>query len=649
MLSFFRRILYSRVGVVITMGGLIIIALAFALGDVTGLRGGGGSRVATGDVAATVGKTDIMATDLQRETQTQFRSFQRQQPGLTMAQFLAGGGLDGSIDHLIDGLALDSWAKSVGVVIGKKAIDGEIASIPQFHGLDGKFDEKTYNQALATAQITPAQFRREVAGSLLSQLLEAPTRGAAQVPDKVAVRFASLLLERRTGAVAFVPTLSVGLGGMPTDKELADYYRRNIARYTIPERRTIRYALVTPDSVKALAVPTDAEIEAAYKISADKYAAHETRTISQVVIADKAAADAVAAKVKGGASIADAARGSGLEPAVIKDVDKAGYAAQTSGDVANAVFTAGAKATVGPVKGALGWIVAHVDAVTQIPAKTIAQVKPELVKQLSATKETQLLTDIRSKIDNALNASATFDDIVVQQRLTSAVTPPLSADGRDPTNPKSQADPALNNIVAAGFQSEQGDQPQLVPVGTDGGFALVAVDRVTTATPAPLAQIKAGVVHDFQVDRALATSRKLANDVVAKVNGGTPLATAIAQTGVKAPPISPLNASRAELVAQQQRVPPPLALMFSMQGKTAKLLEAPNNAGWLIVYLDSIQRGDASNQPTVIRGMRADMGRTTGAEYVAQFRAAVRSAVGVNRNADAIAKVRNELSGSSQP
>ena len=49
MLAFFRRIINSRVGVIVTFGVLILIALAFGLGDVTGLGKGaslGGSSVA---------------------------------------------------------------------------------------------------------------------------------------------------------------------------------------------------------------------------------------------------------------------------------------------------------------------------------------------------------------------------------------------------------------------------------------------------------------------------------------------------------------------------------------------------------------------------------------------------------------------------
>ena len=56
--------------------------------------------------------------------------------------------------------------------------------------------------------------------------------------------------------------------------------------------------MVTPDQLKARATPGDAEIAAAYKAAGTRFAAAEKRTLSQVVVADQAAANALAAAVK---------------------------------------------------------------------------------------------------------------------------------------------------------------------------------------------------------------------------------------------------------------------------------------------------------------------------------------------------------------
>ncbi|HWK36355.1 MAG TPA: peptidylprolyl isomerase, partial [Sphingomonas sp.] len=162
-----------------------------------------------------------------------------------------------------------------------------------------------------------------------------------------------------------------------------------------------------------------------------------------------------------------------------------------------------------------------------------------------------------------------------------------------------------------------------------------------------LAQIKAQVLRDFAIDRALKTARASAVQVVDKANKGTPLSQALAATGLKLPPAKPLDISRAQLAAQRAQLPPPVTLMFAMRAKSAKLLEAPDRTGWFVVYLDQIHEGNAQGNAGLIAQTRQGLGGVSGRELVEQFTAAVRENVGVKRDDRAIAKVRNDLSGNA--
>ena len=142
-----------------------------------------------------------------------------------------------------------------------------------------------------------------------------------------------------------------------------------------------------------------------------------------------------------------------------------------------------------------------------------------------------------------------------------------------------------------------------------------------------------------------AAARKLASDILAKVNKGTPLAQALAGSGRSLPPVQPASATRAQLAQQQGNVQPALALMFSMAKGNAKLLEAPDNAGWLIVKLDTVVPGNAAGTPAAIAGARGSIAQLVGREYAEQFAHAVRNAVGVKTDAAALAKVRADLTG----
>src|SRR5690242_119103 len=103
MLSFLRRLTHSKVGVVVTLIALVLIALAFAAGGITNF--GGGGPAASGDTIATVGKTTISANDLKTTVQDEYNAYRQQNPQLTMAEYVQGGGFDASVERLINALA----------------------------------------------------------------------------------------------------------------------------------------------------------------------------------------------------------------------------------------------------------------------------------------------------------------------------------------------------------------------------------------------------------------------------------------------------------------------------------------------------------------------------------------------------------------
>lgn len=168
----------------------------------------------------------------------------------------------------------------------------------------------------------------------------ARTLQASYMPQQLALPYASLAKEARSGQVAIVPTAAFPAPAAPTDQQLQAYYTANRARYMIPERRVIRYAIVTPASVTAQATPTDAEVQAAYRANAARFAASQTRSVSQVVVADQAAATKLAQAVRGGQALNAAASAIGLEATNFAGQTKGQLAAKTSPAVAEAAFGA---------------------------------------------------------------------------------------------------------------------------------------------------------------------------------------------------------------------------------------------------------------------------------------------------------------------
>lgn len=642
MLQFFRRIVGSRVGVVVTFAGLVLIAVLFGLGDVAGFRGGG--SVAAGSLAS-VGRTDVTTADVRRSVADDFAAAQAQQPTLTMQQFVDGGGVDVSLERAVAALSLETFGHKQGMAISRRAVDGQIASIPTLQGPTGQFDPAIYEQLLRQRHLTDQQIHEDIARQLMAQQLVLPTIGSRDVPAGIIAAYAGLLLEKREGLLGTIPASALPAGPAPTPAELAAFYQRNQGRYVVPERRVIRYALITPDAVKAQSTPSDAEVAAAYQARRADFQPVQKRDVTQVVVLDQAAANALAAKVKAGTSVADAARAAGLSAATLTSQTKAAYAAANSPALADAVFGAAKGAVVGPVRGAVGFVVAHVDQVTDVPGKTLDQARPDLVKTLTQTKGAAAMGRIHDALQDGIGRHANVSELASAQHLPAILSPPLTAAGVDPDHPDVKLDPALGQVVAAAFASEEGDDPQLVQTAADGSFAVVGLDRIVRAAPRPLAQVQAQVAKDFILDRQEQAARKLAAQVLAKINGGTPFAQALSGAGVSLKPAQPVSAMRAQVMGQQQGTPTALKLLFSMRAGTATMLEAPDHAGWLLMRLNKVTPGDPRTEPRAVDATRGQLSRVVGNELGDEFARAVQADVGVKRDPAAFARFKAELLG----
>lgn len=640
MLTNLRRAIFSTPGKIIALIILVIIAIAFGMADITGIGGGSTS----GTALVTVGDKKLTEQELQDRLKNALDRIRQEQPMLDMTQFVNTGGFEQVLDQVINGMALEEYALQQGMAVSKASIDGQIASLPAFQGFDGKFSQQRFDDLLKQQNITADQVRADFRRETLVQWLVGPTIGASQVPTQLALPYASLLLERRKGLVGYVPTGAIDPGKTPTAAEVEGFYKKNTARYTLPERRVVRYAIVRPEQFAEAAKATEAEIATAYKANAAQYAASTRRGLAQIIVADENAAKTIAAKVKGGTSMADAAKAAGLAPSSVDNAEKGAFARASSDAIANAAFAADQGAVVGPLKSPLGWHIVRVEKIEQVAGKTLDAVRGELAEEITKRKEAEALADLRARIDGAIADNSTFDEAVAEAKLKAETSAPLFADGRAGMDGEAP-DPVLAQIATAGFAMETSDDPQLAPIGQDGGFALVKTERAIPAAPRPLAEIRDQVTADFIRDRQLQGARKAASAILAKVGKGTPLAQAIQESGLRVPPPQPLDASRGQLSQMGDQLPPPVRLMFSMAEKKAKMTAAPQGGGYWIVWLEDIEEGNAKGNDALIAQTRSQLGQMVGNEYIEQFAAAARKAVKVERNEAAIARLKAQLGG----
>lgn len=641
MLSFFRKFAKSPIGLAVF--AIIIIAFIVTLYEGKSMFGGG--TASTGGAIATVGNRSIVEAEAVRRTQNALEAARQEKPELDLNTFIAQGGADQTIDQMINGRAFEQFAAMNGIVASRRLVDGQIASIPAFNGPNGQFDRTTYLAILEQRRIPENQLRDDFAREAVTKMLLGPVAGGARPPLGLVTPYASLLLEVRQGQVATVPSASFASNTPLSDAELTTYFQRNVAKYTVPERRVVKLARFDRTRFEGKVAPTDAEIAAAYKADASKYAGRETRSFTQIIVSKQSDADALLTKVRGGTSMADAAKSLGLEALSVATTDKAAFEKLTGAKVAEAAFAAQKGGFAAVSQSGLGYHIVRVDNVATIAARPLEAVRGELVAELSKVKVDEAMADFDAKINDEITAGATFDDITKKFGLTAETTPAITASGIAPDAPNYKFSADYQPLLRDVFQSETGDDPQVASVGNGTAYVLYHMDRVIAAAPKPLAEIRNQVMADAQIERASLAAKRIADAIASAVNKGTAFTQALAGSGAKLPAPRPAGARRFDLMQMREQVPPPIAALFGMAERRAKVIPAPQGAGWFIVYLDKIVPGDPKAAAPLVAGYQQQLAGVMGNEYVEQFAAAVKAKVGVTRNADALAAFKKSMTG----
>lgn len=643
MIQSFRNFFQSKWGVGITLGFLALIALAFASGDVA--SSGGFGSFGSGDNVAKVGSEQIAATEVENSISTILTRMRQNDPNASMATFLAQDGLSELLNFLIDRKAARQFGESHGVRIGDRLVDSEIAKIQRIQGPDGKVDPALYRQFLAERGQTDAQFRAEVAEDLMGRQLAGSASLGVIIPQKVGIRYANVVTERRRGIIITLPAASFAPKTPPSEGEITDWYNKNKADYALPERRTIRYITFGDSVLKDVPAPTDAEVAARYAANKAKYAPTDKRRLAQLVLPTEAAAKAVLAEVAAGKTLEASAAAKGLGVAALGALTKDEYAVQASTEAANAAFAGPKGKPIGPFKAKIGWLVVRVDGSEGTPGKTLDQARPELVKELDEEKRRSAIAEFSARIEEDLANGATLTDVAKDMNLQITETPPLLANGSVYGQGEATAPKELAPLLQTAFAMESEKQPQLAEVDPGKTFMIFDVGSIAPAAPPPLPQIREQVIADIQLSKGAKAAKAAADKVKAQIEKGVPAEVAVASLGLALPPVDRVDKARMEVQAQGKNASKPEMLVFTMAKGKVRLLGAPRNRGWYVVSVTEVIPGAVTKDDKRLPDLQNSLKGAYGGEYADQLGGAMRGDVGVTRNEGNISALKKRLEG----
>lgn len=639
MLQSLRRTLSSW----IVLGLLGLIMIAFIITGF-GTRGGGIGDLAGGPARLVkIGGTSITEEDLTRRLQRELKRAQQQQADIDMPKFIRLGAFESVLDEQIMETALLAFAEKHGIMSSKRMVDAEIATIPAFLNEAAQFDELRFRQALQQLGVNEADLRQELVTDLVRRQMVFPLAQGARLPATLQTYYTNLLLQTRTGGVGAVPIKAMA-GAEPTEPEIGAYFKAHQGKYTIPERRVLRYASFGWNDVVGTVKATEPEIEAAYKAAGAKYGPMETRSVAQLTLPDQAAANAFIAKVKGGKSFAAAAGEAGFAAGDIVQAEgtREEVARKVVPEIADAAFKAAQGATVGPVRSPLGWHVARVDKVTVSAGKSLAAAHDELAAQIQQRKAAQLLEDLLTKVQDQVDAGANFDQVVNTYKLKVTETQPVTAAGEAPgTAYQLPAD--AKPLLKSAFEMDADSPPQVETIAAGQSYAILGIRQTVEPTVPPLAQVHDRIKADMIAERSAARAKQLTDQLVAKINAGTPIRDAFTSAGVALPPVQPVSMKQVDALQAGDRLPPPLRLLFSLPKGKARAMPAPNGAGWVIVQVQDVAPADQKLVGPLSQQLKGQFDESQRAEYAEQFIRSLQKEMGVKRNEAAIARLKQKL------
>lgn len=642
MLSFFRRISKSKVGTwIIAAIGLAILG-GFALADLSNFGTGNIGLGMSSTTLAKVGDQEVDERQMSDAMQRRLQQARQQRPDADYASII--GDFNQVLEMLINQSTLLAFSDKYHFPLSKRLIDAEIAQIPGTKGLNGEFSEQAYQQFLAQQRLTDAEVRDVIAGDLLQRLILTPVVANARVPVGMATPYASMLLEAREGEAAIVPAEAFKAGLKPSDAQVQQFYAANRARYMIPEQRVLRIARIGPEQVANITA-SDQEIAKYYNDNKATYAASDTRSLSQVVVPDQATANAIAQRAKAGATLAAAAAPAGSNAAVtsLKDQTQQAYAGVAGNQAASAVFAAPAGAVVGPIKTDFGWAVVKVDSVKKGGGKTLEQARSEIAAKLTADKRKGAIEDLVAKVQDALDNGSNFTEAAAAAKLPVTSTPLITAAGSSRADPSFKLAPELAPILKSGFVIAPTDEPEIVALGGDQGYAVVSPSQVVPSAPAPLASIKDQVTNDWINDQATQRARAAAEQIAAKASGSVSLADAIKSLGVAVPAPRPIAARRIQISDAQGNIVPALRLLFATAAGKSRMEPNPQGGAFFVVKTDKITPGNALSSPGLIAQVEGELNQATSGDYAQQFLADLKRNLKAKRNESAIQAFKARL------
>ncbi|MBL0372989.1 SurA N-terminal domain-containing protein [Rhizobium sp. KVB221] len=483
----------------------------------------------TTDAVVTVGDQKVSNTEFQITFNSAMANMSRrfgQQLNLEQAKLF---GIENSvISQLISGAALDQLATNMKLGLSEDRLLQLIQDDPAFRDDRGAFSRQLMEQRLYSARIRAEDYLTlKSKEAVRSQIADAIANGF-EAPKTLTDALTAYADERRSIDYLILTDANIEPVQPPTADVLDKWFADNKAKYKAPEYRKITYVKLEPVDIADKSAISDDQIKQDYEKHKDTYRTPETRTIEQLTFADKASADAAAAKLAAGTAFEQLVteQGKTATDVLLGDFTKDKMPTPA---MAEAAFAVKNDDGVTPVTdGLLGPVILRVTNIRPEVVKGLDDVKDAIREQLALVLANDEIQSVYDRFEDARASGASLAEVASQLQLKSTAIDAVDATGLDPKGVDIKDLPNRDKLIAEAFKTEPG--VEALPLTIDnGGYVWFEVNDITEARDRTLDEVKDRVTTDWTSEQQKLALSKKAEGVAGQLTKGAKMSDIAAE------------------------------------------------------------------------------------------------------------------------
>ncbi|HVF34364.1 MAG TPA: SurA N-terminal domain-containing protein [Candidatus Saccharimonadia bacterium] len=504
------------------------------------------------------------------------------------------------LDAMIDEEVLAQAAARSGTLVSDERLREEIAKIPAFQGMDGKFDQGQYRQRLAGQNESPASFEERVRRDLSLRELPSQLAASALVSDAELDRFVTLRDQKRDFRYALVPRQAAEVE--PTDVEIAAYHESHKDEFMTPEQVALEYIEVDASKLDAPPALDEESLKQRYEEQKSRFGQAEQRTASHILVKVDANADAAAQKLAQAkaAALAEEARG-GKDFAVLAGASSDDLGSKSQGGDLGAIergtmqpafeealFAMQPDAISDPVRTDEGYHVIKLREITPEKIRPFDEVRVELEKEyVDGEREREFLEISGELIDKVYEDPNALAPAAEAMKLELKRTPLFGREGGEGI----AANPA---VIRAAFSDRvlvEGGISDAIEIGPNH-LVVVRAEEHKPRVVRPLEEVRDEIVARLKDEASATRTEALAKDLRTQLDSGAPFDEVAAKAAATVETADGIGRTAlnldAALIAKAFALPRPAA------GKPTRSVVELRKGDYALVELSAVVDGEPS-------------------------------------------------------